>query len=160
MWLPKDEGKLLRYYYHQINKVEAAQNFEIRDIIKAFGKKERSGPPQAKMQIILDTYTRLEDVNNLLSQRNLIKWENLSPDSIRVLQALPKTSEALSWPENTNVNLCITLTIKGYDSGRKYSSRWTHSGLWFAEYRDHWFGLILSFLGGIVGALIVNWLSK
>jgi hypothetical protein len=54
----------------------------------------------------------------------------------------------------------LALTIDGYDLARKYSCWWTRTGLWFAEYKDHWFWLILSFLGGVVGASIVNWLSK
>ncbi len=54
----------------------------------------------------------------------------------------------------------ISLTLKGYDLGRKYSSWWTRSGLCFAEYRHHWIWLIVSFLGGIIGALLVNWLSN
>ena len=35
MWLPKDERKLLSYYYRQIKTVEIVQKFEIRDLIKA-----------------------------------------------------------------------------------------------------------------------------
>ena len=54
----------------------------------------------------------------------------------------------------------IDLTIEGYDLGRKYSSWWTRSGLWFAEYKNHWIWLIVSFVGGIIGALLINWLSK
>jgi len=53
----------------------------------------------------------------------------------------------------------ISLSIKGYDLGRKYSSWWTRSGLWFAEYKNHWIWIIISFLGGVIGALLINWLS-
>jgi len=152
----KDERKLVSYYYRQINKVETEQKFEIRDLIKAF-KKEQIGAPKTAREIILDTYKRLENVNNLLSRRELITWRNLDPDSIRAAYSYDHpTSQKLF--ENITVNLCITLTIKGYDLGRKYSSWWAKSGLWFAEYKDHWFWLILSFLGGIIGALIVNWI--
>ena len=54
----------------------------------------------------------------------------------------------------------LGFTSGGYDLGRKYSSWWTRSGLCFAEYRHHWIWLIVSFLGGIIGALLVNWLSN
>lgn len=158
MWLPKDERKLLSYYYRQINTVETDQRFEIRDLIKVLRKKEQSGPPRTKREIILGTYNTLENVNNLLSQRNLIAWENLNPDSISAAyQYDHPTSQELF--ENTEVNLRISLTIKGYDLGRKYSSWWTRSGLWFAEYKNHWIWLIISFLGGIIGGLLINWLS-
>ena len=73
MWLPKDERKLLSYYYRQINTVETDQRFEIRELIKALGKKEQSGPPKTKREIILDTYNTLENVNNLLSQRGFAR---------------------------------------------------------------------------------------
>jgi hypothetical protein len=156
MWLPKDERRLLSYYYRRINKVETDQYLEMNELIKLLRKKQAE---KSKREIILGTYNILENVNNLLSQRGLIKWENRNPDSIYVLKELPKTSESLSLPENTTVTFRITLTLKGYDLGRKYSSWWARSGLWFTEYKDHWFWLILSFLGGIIGALIVNWLS-
>lgn len=159
MWLPKDERKLLSYYYRQINKVETDQKFEIIDLIKALRKKERSGPPKTKREIILDSYNTLESVNNLLNQRDLIKWKNLDPKSIIAAYSFDHpTSQELF--ENTKVNLCITLTIKGYDLGRKYSSWWTRSGLWFAEYKNHWIWLIVSFLGGVIGGLLINWMSK
>jgi hypothetical protein len=57
-------------------------------------------------------------------------------------------------------NITLRLTIKGYDLGRKYNSFWIRSGLWFAEYKHHWIWLIVGFLGGIIGALLVNWLSN
>ena len=159
MWLPKDERKLLSYYYRQINTVETDQRFEIRDLIKALGKKEQPGQPETKREIILDTYNTLENVNNLLSQRGLITWENLNPDSISAAYSFDHpTSQELF--ENTKVNLCITLTIKGYDLGRKYSSWWIRSGLWFAEYRHHWIWVIGGFVGGIIATLLVQWLSK
>ncbi len=159
MWLSKDERKLLSIYYRRINKVETGQKFEMGDLIKALGRKEQSGQSRTKREIILDSYNTLEGVHNLLSQRDLIKWENLDPKSIEAAYFYDHpTSQELF--ENTKVDLRITLTIKGYDLGRKYSSWWDCSGLWFAEYRNHWIWVIVSFLGGVIGALLVNWLSR
>ncbi len=60
-----------------------------------------------------------------------------------------------------NTEFSVALTLKGCDLGRKYdSSFWIWSGLWFKEYKDHWIWLIVCFLGGIVGALLVNFLSN
>jgi len=157
MWLPKYERKLLSYYYRKINKVEASQYFNMEDLIKALGELK---PPNFSIEMILRTYKLLENTNDLLSQRGLIKLENPSPSSISVLQELPKISKALGWTDIADIKFCITLTLEGYDLGRKYNSWLPRSGLWFAEYKDHWFWLILGFLGGIIGALIVNWLSK
>ena len=66
---------------------------------------------------------------------------------------------------NTDVSLSeadlrVSLTLEGNRLGKVYNgSWWGRSGLWFAEYKDHWFWLILGFLGGIIGALLVKWLS-
>jgi hypothetical protein len=158
MWLPKDERRLLSYYYQQISKVETNQAFEIKDLIKAL-KRKQVKPPKTKREIILETYNLLENVNNLLSSRGLITWENLDSNSISVARFCDHpTSQKLF--EDTTVNLRIKLTIEGYDLGRKYNSWWDRSGLWFAENKDHWFWLIVSFLGGIICTLVVNWLSK
>lgn len=56
--------------------------------------------------------------------------------------------------------IILKLTLNGVDLANKYDNWFTRTGLWFAEYKDHWLWLILSFLGGILGALLVNWLSK
>ena len=53
----------------------------------------------------------------------------------------------------------VKLTIKGYDLGWRYSRWFSRTGLWFAEYRNHWLWLIVSFLGGVLGALVVHWLT-
>ena len=85
MWLPKDERKLLSYYYRQINKVGTGQEFELMDLIRALGKKEQSVPLKTPMKIILGNYSTLENVNNLLSQRNLIMWKNPDPSRITAI---------------------------------------------------------------------------
>ncbi len=54
----------------------------------------------------------------------------------------------------------MQLSLEGNDLGRKYSSWWTRSGLWFTEYGNHWIWIIVSFLGGVIGGLLINWLSK
>jgi hypothetical protein len=162
MWLPKNERKLLSYYYRQINKVDTGQKFEMGELIKALVKKEKSEPQKTNREIILQTYSKLDNVNSLLSQRELIKWGNLDPDSITAARMYDhSTSQQLF--EDTKVNLFITLTVKGYDLGRKYSCWFTRSGLWFAEFKHHWFWIIVAFVGGIVAKvvieLIVKWLT-
>ncbi len=54
----------------------------------------------------------------------------------------------------------VTMVLEGRDLGRKYNSWFDCGGLWFREYKDHWVWLIVSFLGGVLGALIVQWLSN
>jgi len=158
MWLPKDERRLLSYYYRRINTAGIKRKFEIRELINAL-KKNPFGTPKTEREIMIETFDILENLNNLLSQRKLITWEPFDSGAIGHARLLDHP-DSQQFFENTQVYFLVTLTLEGYDLGRKYNSWLTRSGLWFAEYKDHWFWLILSFLGGIIGALIVNWLSK
>ncbi|MBA7710853.1 hypothetical protein ES703_119801 [subsurface metagenome] len=103
--------------------------------MKSLGVNEK----KTSEQTTNEAWEMVFNVNDILKDRGLINFEHEQGD--------------LS-------NFKLSLTLKGLDLGRKYSSRWIRSGLWFAEYKEHWFWLIVSFLGGIIGALIVNWLSK
>jgi len=71
-----------------------------------------------------------------------------------------KQRDLLDFFNDQNEAVTVQLSLEGYDLGRKYSSWWTRSGLWFAEYKNHWIWLIVSFLGGIIGGLLINWMSK
>ena len=102
-----------------------------------------------------------------LTHREIIealRSKGIEADKQFVHEALFKLQNRnlLRWRSGTDGNsVGITLFQQGYDLGRKYNSSWlVWSGLWFEEYRNHWFWLIISFLGGIIGALVVNWLSK
>jgi hypothetical protein len=53
----------------------------------------------------------------------------------------------------------VTMTLEGRDLGRKYNSWFDRSGLWFREYKDHWVWLVVSFLSGVLGTLVVQSLS-
>ena len=166
MWLQKDERRLLEGYYLKIGDVDKEIWFdttlwipvmkskpsEVKDNagkVKSHfnggatkSNKQGDFDPQtmkvAAHQAIQDK-TRLDVANKKLEQRPLIKIHK----------------------HQSEVGVAsISLTLTGYDLGRKYNSWWTRSGLWFAEYKDHWFWLIVSFLGGIIGALLVGWLSN
>jgi len=54
----------------------------------------------------------------------------------------------------------VTLTQKGIDLGQIYNSWWLRIKLWYAEYiKDHPIWLIISFIGGVITGLLINWLS-
>lgn len=163
MWLPKDERRLLQGYYLKIGEVETEVWFDdiirwrrvmkskpskIKDSIDkikdyysggiSVESKPGSSIPEQIQQLISDK-TRLDIANKALEQRGLIKIHNHQSE-----------------PNMT----AITLTISGYDLGRKYNSWLTRSHLWFAEYKHHWIWIIVGFLGGVMGAILVNWLSS
>ena len=83
------------------------------------------------------------------NKRNRVKIASRTLERRNILSFLNDQGEAMT----------VQLSLEGNDLGRKYSSWRIRSGLWFAEYKDHWFWLIVGFLGGIVGALVINWLS-
>jgi hypothetical protein len=173
MWLLKDERKLLTVYYLKIieprsseeitkekwyresSLVETLRAKNVRDAAKNLkdylhgGTKSQNEKSQDEGNIeelkkgiseYIQYLTNFKIANNALSERKLIKTR----DHETVVEDKP---------------IGISLTIEGYDLGKKYSSWWTRSGLWFAEYKNHWIWLIVSFLGGIIGGLLINWLS-
>lgn len=53
------------------------------------------------------------------------------------------------------------MNLAGWDLGNKYLSYWARTGLWYNDkIRHHWIWLIISFVGGVLGALAVQWLSS
>ena len=135
MWPHKEERKLLKYCYDKSKKVGETFEAPIYEMTKALGFKEK----EASKQNTNEKWDMVFNAINNLKGREFIHFE---------------------YEEEDLSKFKISLTLKGYDLGRKYSSWWTRSGLWFAEYRHHWIWLIVSFLGGIIGALLVNWLSN
>ena len=136
MWLPKDERKLLCLYYKEIGEPERERLIDENDLIKTLspkcGAQGIEGVPEyAKSKL------RLSTANRILSERELIKYREAG-NSVEV-----------------------SLSIEGYDLGRKYSWWWTRSNLWYTEYiKHHWICVIVGFLGGLLGGLLINWLSR
>jgi len=130
--LPKDERKLLKSYYNKSEKTGEIFELEIYEAMKILGFKAN----KASALTTDEKWAMVFNANDNLKDRRLINFEL------------------------ENHIFKINLTLNGLDLGRKYNSWWTCSGLWFAEYKHHWIWLIVSFLGGIIGALLVNWLSQ
>ena len=179
MWLPKDERHLLLGYYVNIfnihdrnvcGYIDSPKWFERSDWItilakpcwipiltpwlvkraarkiSVYGDRNKTSPSEDKsmtqFQKEVKTHIKLNrrpEISNAgLEKRKLINVQK---------------------HEHCNGVAGISLTIEGRDLGEKYSSWWTRSGLLFAEYKNHWIWIIVSFFGGVVGALLINWLS-
>ena len=134
MWLPKEERKLLKRYYNESKNTRETFEIGFPEVMKILGFNENKASAPATNEM----FDIALNANAILKDRELIYFEHEQED-------LSKFK--------------ISLTLKGYDLGRKYISWWTRSGLWFAEYKNHWIWLIVSFLGGIIGGLLINWLS-
>jgi hypothetical protein len=181
MWLPRDERHLLLGYYVNIFNVNDRNVTRYLDNPKWFEKQDWADVLKESRWIpILTPYlvkraalkvkeygensnesTQDEKTNNKKKIKQIRNY-------IFLLRRLEISSSSLLKRNLINIQtqehdpnvVGISLTIEGQNLGRKYNSWWARTGQWFAEYKDHWFWLILGFLGGIIGALIVNWLSK
>jgi len=170
MWLPKDERRLLQGYYLKIGQVQRELTIPaMRDWISIMksrprcmkqtieqleqrptnsipnnteGNNDDLGQLKKDIKQVIEDDTRIITANKALRERGLIIY---SQGDIEQQLAASAT-------------IRIALTISGYDLGRKYNSLLERSHLWFVEYKDNWIWLILSFLGGVMGALLVNWL--
>ena len=138
IWLLKDERKLLEFYYQKIGEPEKREFIEENDLIKTIFPKCETQRLESSNNYKkwLEGRSRVATANKVLSERKFIKYREAG----------------------SSIELCFS--IEGYDLGGKYSSWWTCSGLWFEEYKNHWIWIIISFLGGIIGGSLINWLFK
>ena len=143
MWLPKDERRLLAGYYRSIRAVGTERQYTMEDLARFLGCRvgsegwaEKSPTREAMEREIegaVDVLRRSENANKLLSARSLITCTPQQP--------------------GTCVN--VSLTVDGYDLGRRYSHCFFRSGLWLNEYGNHW---AVAFFVGVVGTKLVEWM--
>ena len=134
MWLPKDERKLLSLYYKEIGEPEKEDFIDENDLIKTLSPKCGTQGIEGVPEYSKSKF-RLSTANKILSERKLIKYREAG-DSVEV-----------------------SLSIEGYDLGRKYRSLWLLIKLWYAEYiRNHPLCVIVSFVSGIFVTLLSQWL--
>ena len=166
MWLPKDERKLLIGYYVNIKRPREEKWYEksswklvlesrFHQLQKSAGKVKERGDNGAGKPLDWQTSNVETIKQEIVSYAGFERRFDIASESLndRGLIKLQKH-------ETQSYIVGVSLTLAGYDLGRKYSRWWIRSGLWFAEYREHWLWLIVGFLGGIFGALLVNWLSS
>lgn len=143
MWLPKDERKTLRKYHSYFSNINEAIHF-------------------------INISERACNATTNLIERGLIHEvrgegkEHFKHLSTWIARELVDLANFLSSSKEDEVvqKVILEFTLKGLDLANKYNCWFTRSGLWFAECKDHWLWLILGFIGGILGALLVNWLSN
>lgn len=142
MWLSKDERKVLFKYYDYLQNTQEYRRFE-----------------SLSRRVYISTRNLI--VRDLVHEIKEGGTEHV--ESLTALLAMEpiKLHTFLASSENdiecNGLTLC--LTIQGYDLASKYDHWFSRTGLWFAEYKDHWIWLLCAFIGGIIGALIVEWLK-
>jgi hypothetical protein len=127
MWLPKDERCLLTGYYRSIRAVGVEGQFGTDDFAEFLHCQSAShgwaGKKKDRITQIAqaaDAFVRGQKANKVLHARGLINYTS----------------------HQTGTSANVSLTLPGYDLGRRYSNWFIHSGLWFNEYRKYWFWLI------------------
>ncbi len=179
MWLPKDERHVLAAYYANVFDLEDRNVTRYLDSEKWFRLNNWTSvlrPPQwipvASLWLVQRRARQIRTYGDSVTRNS---GEDIwSGDGARIIA---KTIQVMKRLEVANARLQgrqlvaihphqsehgvagIRLTLQGYDLARRYSRWFGRTGLWFREYKDHWLWLIVSFLGGIVGALVVQWLA-
>jgi len=166
MWLPKDERRLLAGYYRLIGGFDVCKLFRSDDLnsllrirqqigrIQCYGESGAPVPPQhesADMQNMSDFKSQ---VRKLINIRSRIRAAN-GRLAARGLITIGEFADN----DGSESRVQVSLSLEGYDLGRQYSRWWDRSGLWFDFRRNHWIWALSSFAGGILGALLVNWLA-
>lgn len=159
MWLPKDERRLLAGYYNVIGGLGRRNVYRIgalRPLLRCY--QSRSKVPEYG-----DAAEPAHDHGT--SQKGMKEWVNKHFDETNRIELANKHLHergliVLELHENEHDVVLISLTVDGYDVGRKYAGFLTRSGLWFEEYRNHWLWLIIAFFGGAIGVKLVDVLGR
>lgn len=140
MWLPKDERKLLAFYF--------------RDLPEAsFSKKYTSN----SMKVV--------KANRNLSRRRLINLEEYEDARSVIFRhgwAERDLAEFLLDSKDTggSCTTIVELTLDGWDLGRKYNNRWERGKLWWGEQKQHWLwsvlAIIVTFLLGLLAGRMMQ----
>jgi hypothetical protein len=152
-WLSSDERCLLAGYFRSIKEVDGESAFREDRLAELFNGKliapeygepddvepinENRDRSAAISQIIIGR-KRVAAANQLLAARKLITYTRHRHEQSVVI---------------------LGLTLEGYDLGLRYSSWFMRTHLWFREYKDHWMMLLIGFVGGMLGSLIIDLLK-
>jgi len=127
MLLPKEERKLLKCYFNKSKKTRKTFEIGIPEVMKILGFREDKASAPATDKMFDITF----NANAILKDRELIHFEHEQEDLSRFK---------------------ISLTLEGYDLGRKYSSKLYTFLLLCNEYKV-W--IILGLIISVVSVLVM-----
>lgn len=156
MWLQADERKILARLFH-LTQDGQTEVYRVQDFAKCFE------PGYGK--VTLRKYGDPQSVESKLNSENPDFVDRYFRNDERVRNATRRLAarDLISFDEHKHERnvIIVGLTLAGHDLGRKYSGWLNRSGLWFSEYKDHWFWLILALVGGgFVGGIVSNLADK
>lgn len=155
MWLPKDERQLLTAYYGLIGDIEEQRVYRIPDLCRVFDRGFEPASIRTYGESPSDDASDTDDVEKLKQEiKELIARMSRIKKANRLL-----TERGLVTVQNHQTEhdvIVVALTVDGYDLGRRLSGWFERTGLCFQEYKNHWVWLVVAFLGGIVGSLVIE----
>ena len=160
MWLPKDERRLLAGYYKVIGEIGNVGVYRESDLIPllAFRQHRES----------VRTYAEsTSESDNSVSMKNMTAFKRevklLLAGTARVKQAntmlTARNMVTIRKHDHEQDVVLITLTVEGFDLGRRYGSWFNSTGLYFAHYKDHWFWLIVAAVGGGITSKLIDYFA-
>lgn len=142
IWLSHDERKLLELFACDMSGPKRGKTYELMDymrLMKAIGYRTEDWVESRENIQICPYYNKVRDATKLLCERGLVQMRD---------------SSMIGFPT-------ISLTLEGWDLGKKYAHWFSCSQLWWLEYKRHWIiwglGWIISL---IVTSLITWWIAK
>lgn len=179
MWLPRDERHILLAYYENIFDLGDRDAEKFLTQSKWFYSSDWTEVLKFPQWIpIVSSYwvgkraKHIKDHDNRVaspSKGDILseKGQRILDETVQFIKRLEIANTHLKdrklieiTPQGSEPRIAgVLLTLDGYDLARRYSHWFERTGLWFREYKDHWIGLVVGFIGGVLGALVVQWLS-
>lgn len=158
MWLPYDERQLLAGYYTIIGVVNEEEAYPLSSLAELL----RRRPDYSRIQEYGESTGNTNGNSSMEESVNEVKEYIDLCNRIRKANRILAARELIASKDHENAAdvVLVSLTVEGFDLGRRYSWWWTRSGLCFQDYKNHWIWLILGFLGGILGTMLVEFLKS
>ena len=158
MWLPEQERRLLRIFYGVTcgglkkgdSTPTAEKCYPLEDLVNIFAAKDFKKAERGLKGDCNKPVKKTDDEDSVEAIKKFFK----DMAAIRATNtALVERNLINLSPRNDNLRIYVSMTIEGYDLGRKYSQWFTRTGLLFSEYRNHWIWFIVAFFGWHTGSI-------
>lgn len=152
MWLPKDEKKLLLYYYKcrggEIIRPLVLNKRHLIVSMRALGDYKGDGSEFENYCEIekSEPYMRVYEAHMKLEGRRLIRTNE---------ESMVEGYDVITLPDELRLRT-VVLTLEGSDLARKYNHWFTRCGLWWQEYRYNPLWIPFAYVAGIISTLITS----
>jgi hypothetical protein len=163
MWLHnRDERSLIAGYHARLGEVDREEWFRESSWLPVLTARDAPGAGRGVPAYGSEGEQNALDWSDIPGVKQKIKEFSVLGKRLRVAnQNLEKRGLVrIRAHQHEQSVFGVSLTLKGYDLGRKYSRWFTRTGELFHAYRNHWIIFVLGFFAGILGSILVTWLSS